>query len=241
MAELQEAKAHAGLTWVTRLTARMQENKLSMVRFKNYLKKQNGKPKSFANGVNLWVDYIDAAKYLGYDLKNDVFLLPKDLNAAHDKATKTAAVLKQARRSDSLKSKEEKRLRQLTKKYTYTDGNLLIRPPLNAAEIVEEGKRLKHCVGGYADRHVNGTTTILFLRDRSRPGRPLVTLEIKGGTLVQAHGWDDERSPCKDNPKKISPRELYKEFLAGWIAWVQAGSKRDKTGRPLLPKQQGAA
>ena len=60
---------------------------------------------------------------------------------------------------------------------------------------------------------------------------------MNGNQIVQAHGWDDERTSCKDNPKQISPRTLYQKFLDGWLAWLEAGSRRDKRGYPILPKQ----
>ena len=91
-------------------------------------------------------------------------------------------------------------------------------------------------MGGYADRHVDGRCTILFLRDLQRPGRPLVTIEVSGAKIIQIHGWDDERSACKDNPKRESPRKIYREFLDGWLDWLAAGSKRDRTGRPVRPE-----
>ena len=96
-------------------------------------------------------------------------------------------------------------------------------------------------MGGYADRHLNGKTTILFLRDRQSPGKSLVTMEMNGNKIVQIHGWDDERTACKANPKRKSPRELYAEFLGPWLAWLEAGSKRDKHGRPVMPKSKKAA
>ena len=36
--------------------------------------------------------------------------------------------------------------------------------PVTTAAIKREGRVLDHCVGGYADRHMKGVTTILFLR-----------------------------------------------------------------------------
>lgn len=243
--ELCELKVRLGTAWFGRLTSRMTRHKLTMTRMMNYLEKQQrrelsrGKP---AKGINLyaecWCDYIDAAKYIGYDLKNDVFLLPKNLMEAHDKATGAQAALQAARRAKENNEKEKSRLKSLAKRYTYTDGRWLIRPPVNAAEIVAEGEALKHCVGGYADRHINGTTTILFLRNRKAPGKPLVTIEIRGGKIIQIHGWDDERTACKANPKRISPRIIYAEFLDGWLGWVNDGSKRDKRGSPVLREKK---
>lgn len=252
LSQLDQMKRDLGPTWFGRIAARMKRHGLSCQRMAHYLRREQkndqgrekvGQPISTIAGW--WCDYIDVAQVLGYDLKNDVFLLPKELKKHHDKATKAAAVVQEAKRKEESKAKEAKRLRSLAPKYTYSDGRWLIRPPLNAAEIVAEGKALRHCVGGYADRHVNGTTTILFLRDRKRPGRSLVTIEMRGKEIAQIHGWDDERTACKDNPKRKSPREIYREFLDGWLAWVAAGSKRDKRGYPVLPKkdekQSGAA
>lgn len=250
--ELYRMKHDLGVIWFGRVTSRMKKYRISAQRMINYLEKERladkgrkkkGQPISVIAGW--WCDYIDAALALGYDLKNEVFLLPKDLKAHHEKATKAATQIMEAKRSAEAKAKEVKRLRALAPRYTYTDGRWLIRPPVNAAEIVAEGKALKHCVGGYADRHVAGITTILFLRDRTRPGRSLVTIEMRGAEIAQIHGWDDERTACKDNPKRQSPRKIYQEFLDGWLAWVAAGSKRDKNGYPILmktdEKQIGAA
>ena len=197
--------------------------------------KMEGPPRE--NGGENNTGNITAAKVLGYDLSNDVFRLPKDLNRKHDEATKAAAKIKDARKNAELRKKEAKRLHTLALRYTYTDGRWLIRPPLGAEEIVAEGKALRNCLGGYAERHVRGSTTILFLRDRTRPGHSLVAIEMNGNQIVQAHGWDDERTSCKDNPKQISPRTLYQKFLDGWLAWLEAGSRRDKRGYPILPKQ----
>ena len=93
-------------------------------------------------------------------------------------------------------------------------------------------------MGGYAGRHLKGTTTILFLRRRDRPGRPLVTIEMRGNAIAQIHGWDDERTKHPDNPGRIDPRRLYRDFLDEWTAWLEGGSKRDKRGQPVLPRRK---
>lgn len=243
--ELYKLKSHLGDIWFNRVVSLMRKHKLSANRIINYLEKErveaqgrkkHGQPMRVI--AEWWCDYIDEAKTLGYDLGNDVFLLPKNLKKKHDESTKTAAKIREAKRSAEAKEKEVKRLRALAPRYTYSDGRWLIRPPVSAAEIVAEGKALRHCVGGYADRHISGATTILFLRDRTRPGRSLVTIEMRGAEIVQIHGWDDERTACKDNPKRKSPMEIYREFLDGWLSWLEAGSKRDKKGYPALPSKR---
>lgn len=235
--------------WFDRVTARMRRYRIGLERMRNYfskaLEEEQRKKRNKKKGATRletvagwWCDYIDAAEYLGYDLKNDVFLLPKGLKAHHDKATKARAAIEAKKRAEELRMIASKRLRELVPRYTYSDGKWLIRPPLNAEEIIAEGKALKHCVGGYAARHMDGVTTILFLRDRARPHRSLVTIEMKGNSIVQIHGWDDERTACKDNPKRESPRKIYQEFLDGWLAWLKGGSKRDKRGVPVLRQKK---
>lgn len=217
--------------------------------FRSYLEKEQSRssaPKRWPlySGVIWWKDYIGAAKVLGYDLNNPIFLLPRDLSEHHDQATKAAAIVLESKRKETARERDFALCQKLSKRYTYSDGSYLIRPPLGAAEIVAEGKALRHCVGGYADRHINERTAILFLRDRNRPGHPLCTIEMHGNTLIQIHGWDDERTACKDNPKREDPKTLYKHFLDPWLEWIKAGSKRDKLGRPIIrhkKRKDGAA
>ena len=181
--ELYDFKAQVAGYHFEQVATLMVKHRLTPAKLRRYLEKEQAREKAqwaLLTGAVWWVDYIDAAEYLGYDLTNPVFLLPRDLKEHHDRATKAATALRNARRKEENRAKEAERCRALVKRYTYTDGSLLIRPPLGADEIVAEGKALKHCVGGYADRHVNGNTTILFLRDRERPGRPLVTIEMDG-------------------------------------------------------------
>ena len=237
---------HAGTFRET--SAKLYNNGLTVEKWRSYIERErakaNGKKKSMAsfNTVAIWwKDYLNAAVVLGYDLKNPIFLMPKGLSKKHDEATKAALPILEAMRDKKNGEKAARRLRTLAKQYTYSDGRFLIRPPLGAAEIVAEGKALRHCVGGYADRHINGTCTILFLRDRTEPGKPLVTIEMSKARIVQIHGWDDERTACKKNPKRISPRELYAEFLTPWLAWLEGGSKRDKKGNPVIPQNKQKA
>ena len=104
-------------------------------------------------------------------------------------------------------------------------------------EIIDEGKTLHHCVGGYAPRHLTGSTTILFLRKAERPDVPLVTIEINGNNIIQAHGHSNEINPCPENPERIAPRILYKSFFTKWLNWLKKGSPRDKDGAPKIGKK----
>lgn len=216
------------------LTALMRRHGLAPGRLVRYLEKGAGAV-ALSTRLGLWTDYMDAAAGVGLNLENPIFLLPRDLDRKHDETTAAWAAMQ-----DLAKDKEyRKRLRKLTRRYSYTDGTYLVRPPVSGAEIKREGQMLHHCVGGYADRHLSGATTILFLRRRDRPGKPLVTIEMCGNAIAQIHGWDDERTPCPDNPKRISYWKLYGAFLEEWTGWLAAGSRRDKRGRPIPPRKIG--
>lgn len=142
------------------------------------------------------------------------------------------------KKNDAFRSKL---LPKLVKKYLWWNDDYLIRPAVSAKEITREGMALLHCVGGYADRHINGKTVILFMRRKDRPGVPLVTIEMNGNRIVQAHGYRNEWKPCKDNPDKTPIRELYKNIFDEWEKWLIAGSKRNKAGEPMRKARRKTA
>lgn len=233
------------------LLKRMRAHGVSIGKLLRYMDKHCLKKRTLCSALDAYVDYLLAAEGVGLDLNNPIFLMPRDFEEKHDQVTAAwSAVLAERRRREEKKRRAEaaearrkelekfqERIKNLARRYTYTDGELLVRPAVNAEEIVREGKLLHHCVGGYADRHISGATTILFLRQRSAPGKPLCTIEVNGNTIRQIHGWDDERSACEDNPQRKDPRKLYGAFLDEWLEWLEGGSKRDKAGRPIIKKK----
>lgn len=188
--------------------------------------------------LSAYADYITAADGCGLDLSNTIHLLPRDFWEKHDTVTAAWSAICANRRNSEANAKYKARLTKLTARYLYWSDTLLIRAPVNAGEIVEEGKRLEHCVGGYADRHLSGKTTILFLRRRDKPHVPLVTIEMDGNTIRQVYGYRNDRASCPENPKGIPARKLYGAFLDEWLEWLNAGSKRYKDGRPKLPRKK---
>ena len=233
------------------LLKRMREHGVSIGKLLRYMEKNCLGKRTISSALDAYVDYLVAAEGVGLDLNNPIFLMPRDFEEKHDQVTSAwSAVLAERRRkaeaerraavAEERKKQLERfrgRVKSLARRYTYTDGELLVRPAANAEEIVREGKLLHHCVGGYADRHISGATTILFLRRRSAPGKPLCTIEVNGNSIRQIHGWDDERTACADNPEREDPREIYGAFLDEWQRWLESGSKRDKAGRPIIKKK----
>ena len=129
-----------------------------------------------------------------------------------------------SRRAASLKARRLK--------YEFELDGLRIVFPATAGAIRREGKTLAHCVGGYAERHLSGVCTILFLRRTDEPHTPYITIEMDGNKIRQIHGYHNDTLP--GSPK---PREVHKEFLDAWLRWLRAGSRRNEDGTPKLPKR----
>ena len=232
---IQAVRSEAGAVFA-RLVPKLARYGLRPERLAAYIHKERERPGSKRTTMQTlyteWADYIEDAQLLGYDLSNPVFLTPKDLRKKHAATMVPAARLRDVKAGKAQAEKERARQKAVTARYCYSTDRWLIRAPVGPGEIAAEGAALRHCVGGYAGRHQNGLTTILFLRDRRRPGRPLATIEMQGAKLVQIHGFRNDRYA------KVTPRERYAEILEPWLAWVAAGSKRDKKGRPRRPAQK---
>lgn len=186
--------------------------------------------------LRAWSDYLDMAQTLGYDLSEKTVAMPKDLQRRHDAAAETIRI--ESGRVEMKKYKQRRRM--LEKKFAFAMEGLRVVVPVSSAEIVQEGKTLHHCVGGYAARHIEGKTTILFIRKRRTPGRSFLTVELtedKRGrwSIVQVHGYRNEGYASGEAKEAVRPSTRYKWFLDAWLGWVNAGSKRDKDGSPVLP------
>jgi len=76
------------------------------------------------------------------------------------------------------KAKLNKAKIEFRKTLEFEGEDYLIRLPVDKNEIVKEGMELHHCVGGCAERHEAGDTTIMFLRKKSEPDKPFYTIEV---------------------------------------------------------------
>ena len=87
-------------------------------------------------------------------------------------------------------------------RYCFASGDILIRPCASCQELINEGKKLEHCVGTYADRYAKGETDILLLRNTEAPDLPFYTMEVKKGSIVQCRGKRNQQ-PTKEVAKFI--------------------------------------
>lgn len=178
----------------------------------------------------LYSDYIMMLHDLGRDDSPHNVRFPHNLTLAHDEACKELAALNMMRAREAKEEerrKAEELLKTRTKRFNFEHGDYFVRVAETDEEIRAEGEALKHCVGGYAQRHMAGKTTILFLRRKDDPDKPLYTIEIMAGQLKQIHGY-------RNDVGKRPVTQTMAWFLDPWCDWWQHGSRRDKAGNPIL-------
>lgn len=217
---------------------------------------------TIGSALRYWEDYLTAAEAMTYPLHRENVLLPRNLGEAHDKATKEhgekmarerairareqerlwkAAEAERIRQAKQAEKEYEKLREKLEKKYGFSMDGYVIRGPMNKDEILAEGRKLQHCVGGYADRHIQGKTTILFMRKIKKPDEPWLTIEMSGNKLIQIHGFRNEGLYTTKGRFAPDPREVHREFLDRWLDWLKRGSPRDEQGNPKLSKKKKGA
>lgn len=188
------------------LIAAMRKTGLSLKKVLNYADRHGG-----YYGVRDWNDYLDQCIELKYDMTDTLVTKPKNLQEAHERLTKILQI-----EADRLAQQEfEERSKKLAEmEYIDEERGLQIVIPKSVQEIIDEGKRLNHCVGGYAQRHAEGKLTILFLRTTDKPDVPYYTMEVSNeGRIVQCRGY---KNNCANNPK---PQEIidfeneYQDYL----------------------------
>ena len=179
-----------------------------IIKLLHYLQRAEGY-EGLKNTYSHYVDYMDMMKAMDYCMDNDTIRYPRNLKAAHDKAvSEFYEQEKDKKNREALRKYPEirRRAQELNERYGFEDKDYIITAPRNAADIIEEGRTLHHCVGGelYLRKHNAGSSFILFLRKRSDPDHSYYTLEIdpEDNRILQYYGYND-RQPDKKQVDKI--------------------------------------
>ena len=179
-------------------------------RISRYLKEHNVQKYEYS-------DYLDQCRKLRYDMHDTAISMPHDFQGIHTRLTAIVKYNATKEMQEQLTQRMEER-----KPLEFASGALLIRQPESMQEIIDEGKALYHCVGGYAERHANGKLHIMFIRRADKPDVPYYTVEVRtDGRINQVRGLRN----CKTTPEVQAFIEEYEKHLAA----VFGKEKRRKT------------
>lgn len=158
-------------------------------------------------------DYLREREDNGDDLSNTVYLKPRNLYETYTRIRLEAEQRKNEKYITEMQQKYsniKSRSKKIPKKYTFTHEGLIIRPALDAKEIVLEGRMLHHCVGSdnqhYLKDFNEGKGWIMVIRDIKEPDTPYITVELKNDKIMQWYGEHDTK------PDKEIIEEFLKEY-----------------------------
>lgn len=143
-------------------------------------------------------DFLGQCSKLEYNLHDTAICFPNDFDSMHTRLSEIIIADNDRLTNEHLKKRMSER-----KKLEYIGNDFMIVQPSSVSEIINEGKLLSHCVGGYAERHAEGKLNILFLRKKSEPNKPFYTVEVSADfKIIQCRGY---RNNNANNPK---PQEI---------------------------------
>ncbi len=183
--------------------------------------------------VYTYADYICACNYLNINLLEKKNLIPHDFKRWHNERIEQQRILEnekhkkwviaqaklQAKWERQRKAEELKRQKELNsleanfinvvKRFAVLQNckqdDYIIIIARTPAELIIEGRELKHCVGGedYRLRMSKGESLIFFVRKATNPETPFVTVEYspKKQQVLQCYGYKD--MPPADDVKRF--------------------------------------
>lgn len=138
--------------------------------------------------AQLWNDYLRMMVVLEADMTDRRTVYTNSLKREHDKAARRAGLIKNKKEMEQFN--EEIKNEEYTK-LAYTDEDYTVMLPASASDLLEEGRKLNHCVGSYISRVAHGQTKILFIRETNKPDIPLCTMEVRDGEIIQVKGFSN--------------------------------------------------
>ena len=198
---LQIAKMGLGNKYVRRLLESILRHPLSC--FRELVTQYRYEYKTLANYIiGQCHDPYESLRYLRdyarmmSALREKYEKYPKYLEEAHRNAVRLYNSHKQTHNDELFAKRIDRQLGASVGKYE-------VIVPETPQDVKDEGVNLRHCVGSYVDRIVDGDTQIAFLRRKSEPDKSLVTIEVQGGKIVQAKGAHN-RSPDEEESAAIA-------------------------------------
>ena len=154
-----------------------------------------------------WRDYLKACQTIEADLSDKTVRYPSSLKREHDKAVFKQKIIFDQQKEEIF----QKTCRKYEEEFRFEDEQYQIIAPSSMQDLFEEGRKLHHCVGSYADRIIEGYSCICFIRKKENPEIPFFTMEIckDMDRVTQIHGLSN---------RHIDPKRDVglKDFLKVW-------------------------
>jgi len=161
-----------------------------------------------ARWLDLWADTLCLQDIVRGEVTDKY---PRDLIAAHDTLIREGSRVHDARQEDPsastgifLRDPFARRMTELGKN-EFSDDRYMITVPRSAQEIIDEGRQQHNCVAGFVAAFKAGKTDLYFMRERNRPDRSLITVEVRDNTIRQAFSYGNGN---------LNPDEL--QWLDDW-------------------------
>ncbi len=167
--------------------------KNDLEKFVLYIRSQNTNPYSYR-------DYLRACNYLGLDMSENKNRYPHDFKHWHD------IRIDEYRSAKALKDEQERKefyekFATVANKYLGLEYDkksvyiaIIAQKP---SELIHEGELLHHCVGrmGYDQKFAREESLIFFIRTKSQPDVPFVTIEYSPAQkrILQCYGDHDSK------------------------------------------------
>lgn len=144
------------------------------------------------------IENVQMCRRQAYDMKDKSVLFPKNCATAHDREAERIQKINNAQKNKAFCMAYA----GFARKAALSNKELQIVCPQRANDLVDEGKALHHCVGGYIDNVAEGRCLIVFVRRVEEPKKPYVTVEVRDGKIAQIHG-DHNSKPTEEVQKFI--------------------------------------
>ncbi len=153
-------------------------------------------------------DHLKTLEKLGLPHERK-YLYPENFQAAHEELAQRVKF----ENEKALKEQAE-RYRTAAEKLSIEKDGYIIKPLLLPEELREEGKKMHHCVGSYAEKVAKGECLIFSVRKVDNENRSLATIEIQEKKVKQVRAAHNSK-PSEDVSTFV--RKWEKQFrLTGW-------------------------
>lgn len=153
-------------------------------------------------------DYWSGCNSLELEVGKDIPEYPRDLQASHDNVYKQIEYKENKELDEKIKERYE-----VLSKFEYENEMFILRPFSSTAELIKEGKALKHCVGRYAKKYAHGSTDLFAIRKKEDPNKPFYTMELADGEVRQYYGYKNNRRTKKSGDVIKFVEEFEKDVI----------------------------